>query len=113
MVSRRFFIVWSHPLFREVVRVLLRESTVEVLGTASEYETALRLLESLKPDVVIVEETQDGAVRPIEAVEILKACSWGPQVIRLSLHDNELWVYHQERWTIGSREDFLRLVGNA
>ncbi len=113
MVTQRLFIVWSHPLFREFVNRLLGDPAVTVVGMASGYETALTMLESLKPEVIIVEETQDSAVTSVEPVGILKACSWGPRVIRLSLQDNDLWVYHQERWTIGSREDFLRLVRGA
>lgn len=110
MVSQRLFIIWSHPLFREFLNLLLDDPALVIVGTASEYKAALVELESLKPDAVIVEETQDSANMAVEVLEILKACSWGPRVIRLSLQDNELWVYHQERWNIGSRDDFLRLV---
>ncbi len=110
MLSHRLFIVWSHPLFCELVRLLLEHPAILTVGSASEYGEALTKLETLKPDVIIVEETQDSAVTPIEPLEILRACPWAPRVIRLSLHDNELWVYHRERWTIGSREDFLHLV---
>lgn len=113
MATRRLFIVWSHPLFRETVHVLLDDPAVEVVGAASEFETVLASLESLKPDVIIVEETDDDTVIPIEALEILRACSWGPRVIRLSLQDNELWVYYHERRSVGSAEDFLRLVRDA
>jgi DNA-binding NarL/FixJ family response regulator len=110
MVSQRLFIIWSHPLFREFVNRLLDDPAIAMVGAASEYKAALGELESLKPDTIIVEETQDCAVTSVEAVEILKVCTWGPRVIRLSLQDNELWVYHQERWNVGSKEDFLRLV---
>jgi DNA-binding NarL/FixJ family response regulator len=110
MASQRLFIIWSHPLFREFVNRLLDDPEVSIIGTTSEYKAVLAELESLKPDTIIVEETQDCAVVPVEAVEILKVCTWGPRVIRLSLQDNELRVYHQERWNIGSKEDFLRLV---
>ena len=113
MVAHRLFIVWSHPLFREFVNRLLGDPALSIVGMASEYETALTMLDSLKPDVIIVEETQDSMVTSIDPVGILNACSWGPRVIRLSLQDNELWVYHKEQWTIGSREDFLRLVRGA
>ncbi len=113
MAGRRLFIVWSHPLFREIVHRLLDDPAVEVVGAASKYETALPELERLKPDVIIVEETDDNAVTHIEALEILRACSWGPRVIRLSLQDNELWVYYHERRNVGSAEDFLRLVRDA
>jgi DNA-binding NarL/FixJ family response regulator len=93
-----------------LVNLLLDDPAVSIVGTASEYKAVLAALGSLKPDTIIVEETQDCAVTSVEAVEILKACTWGPRVIRLSLQDNELWVYHQERWNIRSKEDFLRLV---
>jgi DNA-binding NarL/FixJ family response regulator len=110
MVAQRLFIIWSHPLFRESVNLLLGDQAVSIVGTTSDYKAVLAELESQRPDTIIVEETQDNAVDSVEAVEILKACTWGPRVVRLSLQDNELWVYHQERWLIGNKEDFLRLI---
>ena len=112
-MSQRLFIVWSHPLFRGLVTLLLEHPELAVVGAASEYGAALAQLESLKPDVIVVEETQDSAVRGFEAIDILKACSWAPRVIRMSLQDNELRVYHQQQWIIGSREDFLHVVRDS
>ena len=109
-MPQRLFIVWSHPLFRELVVLLLNDPTLAIVGQASGYEAALNQLERLKPDVVIVEETEDSTVTRIEALDILKACSWGLRVIRLSLHDNELWVYYHERRRINVGEDLLWLV---
>lgn len=113
MASRKLFVVWSHPLFRESMNRLLDHPEVVIVGTATDYGAALARLETLKPDVIIVEETQDATVTSLDALQFLKACTWGPSIIRLSMHDNELWVYHQERWSIGSTEDFIRLVREA
>lgn len=110
---QRLFIAWSHPLFREIVFLLLNDPMLEIVGHASNYEAALNQLERLKPDVVIVEETEDSTVTRMEALEILKACSWGLRVIRLSLHDNELWVYHHERQRISVGEELLCLVRDS
>jgi DNA-binding NarL/FixJ family response regulator len=85
MATRRLFIVWSHPLFRETVHVLLDIPAIEVVGMASEFETALARLESLQPDVIIVEETDDDTVTHVEALEILRACSWGPPGTKASI----------------------------
>jgi hypothetical protein len=109
-VSQRLFIVWSHPLLCRLVTLLLDDPELVIVGAASDYGVALEQLNSLQPDVIVVEETQDNTVTAIEPIDILKACLWGPCVIRLSLQDNELRVYHQKQWIIGSREDFLHVV---
>jgi DNA-binding NarL/FixJ family response regulator len=92
------------------VRLLLKYPAIEIVGASSEYTEALAAIEELKPDTIIVEETEDVAVVRIEALQILKACTWGPRVIRLSLQDNELWVYYRERRVISDSADLLHLV---
>jgi DNA-binding NarL/FixJ family response regulator len=113
MLIRRVFIVWSYPLFRETVRLLLKHPAVEIVGASSKYEEALAAIEELRPDTIIVEETEDVAVVRIEALQFLKAFMWGPRVIRLSLQDNELWVYSRERRVIGDSTELLQLVRDS
>ena len=110
MDTRRVFIVWSHPLFRDTIRLLLNHPALEIIGTGSDQDEVLRQIEVLKPEIVIVEETDDNSLTPVNALKILEACPWDARVIRLSLEDNELWVYHHQRQSLSNSEDFLRIV---
>ena len=110
MVIQRIYIVWVHPIFRETVSLLLDHQAVEIVGASSNYEEALAEVRKLQPDTIIVEETEDITGAHIEAIEVLKACPWELRVIRLSLQDNELWVYHHERRSLSSSEEFLRII---
>ena len=107
---QRIFIVWVHPIFRETVRLLLKHPAIEIVGLSADHQTALAEMETLKPDTIIIEETEDTVLTHSEVAQFLDACSWESRVIRLSLQDNELWLLQQQRRSIGSSEDFLRII---
>lgn len=110
MVIQRIYIAWVHPLFRETVSLLLNHQAVEIVGTSNLMENALADIDRLQPDTVIVEETEGNGEPHVEALQILKACPWKLRVIRMSLQDNELWVYHHQRRSLSSSEEFLRII---
>ena len=107
---QRVFIVWTHPLFYETVRLLINHPAIEIVGASPEYAAARVEIGNLQPEIIIIEETENGAATGTEVLQILETSPWRPRVIRLSLKDNELWVYYHERWTVGSSEELLRLV---
>lgn len=113
MVTRHVFIVWSHPLFRDTMRLLLKHPSIEIVGMGSQQEDIMVEIEHHKPEIIIVEETDDDTVTRNEALQILQACPWEAKVIRLSLNDNELWLYHHERRSIDSANDLLSVVQNS
>lgn len=109
-MDRRVFIVWVHPLFCETVRLLLEHPGIEIVGNSADFDAALEEINQLKPDTVIVEETEDQTETHSGAIQILQACLWGLRVLRMSMQDNELWVYSHERRNINSSDEFIRIV---
>jgi DNA-binding NarL/FixJ family response regulator len=107
-VVRRVFVIWTHPIFHESVRLLLNHPEVELVGATSDYLAAQDEILSLQPDTVLVEEVGE-SVRA-EVMEILEASSWSVRVIGLSLADNSLRIYHREQRTVAQGEDLLQLV---
>lgn len=109
MSGNKVFVIWSHPLFFEAVRLLLHESDVPMVGATSDHRNAREQIQTIKPDVVILEESEDQQQEDEEqeTMAILKA---GSHVIRLSLTDNELNVYRRERRTVGKIEDLVNLL---
>jgi DNA-binding NarL/FixJ family response regulator len=111
-VIQRIFIVWVHPIFRETVRLLLKHPAIEIVGLSADRQTALAEMETLKPDTIIIEEAEDIVLTHSEVAQFLDACSWESRVIRLSLQDNEVWLYQQQRQSISSSEEFLQVIQN-
>ena len=107
MVARRVFVIWTHPLFLEAVRLLLNCPEIEWLGETSDHHLAREQIAALRPDTVLVEEDQNVLA---EIVEILEADAGATKVIRLSLEANTLSVYHREDRTITHADDLLRLI---
>ena len=108
MEVRRVFVIWTHPLFHESVRLLLKHPEVEWLGSTSDYETARAEVLRLKPDTILVEEV--GQPIPDRIMKLLEGSSWNLRVVGLSLDNNNLIVYHQEQRSMVRTEDLLQLV---
>jgi DNA-binding NarL/FixJ family response regulator len=107
-MTRQVFVIWTHPIFHESVRLLLNHPDVEWVGATSDYAAAKNEILSIQPDTILIEDVQDSA--SAEMMEILKAGPQNVRVIGLSLADNELSVYHRERRTVGQAGDLLRLI---
>ena len=112
-MTRRVFIVWAHPLFYDTLRLLLDHPQVEVVGAGSAYAEALKEIERLQPDTVILEETEENKPGAIcEALRLLEANSWCSRVVRISMDDNDLYVYQREQRTIQEKGDLLQIIGD-
>ena len=108
METRRVFVVWTHPLFYESVRLLLDDSSIELVGAISDYAAAHQQIMKLQPDTIIVEE-KEGDISA-EVLALLRDSPMGARIIGLNLADNQLCVYHRERRTVGRAEDLLHLI---
>lgn len=98
--------IWTHPLFFDFVRLLLRHPAIELVGATSDHATSQSEIDRLRPDVVIVEKI--GEEEP--AGEIMNILRSGPMVIRLSLSTNNLSVYQRKRWDVGKAEELLHVI---
>ncbi len=108
MSDRRVFIIWTHPLGHEAVRLILNHPDVEVVGATGNQRNALDEIARLHPDIVIVEEPEGGV--SAKALSIIKTSPWVKRVISFNMDDNKLNVYHHEEKTVGKAEDLLRLI---
>ena len=107
-VVQRVFVIWTHSLFQESVRLILNHPSVEWLGSSSDYAAARDQIISLRPNAILVEEGE-GSVHAL-ALAVLEACSWDVRVIGLSLTDNKLSMYHHEHRIVRQAEDLLHLI---
>jgi len=104
------FVVWSNPLFRDTVKALLAHPEVRLVGHSRSCTPSLAEIEHLRPGTIIIEETQENPAVGADVLRILETSSWKLQVIRLSLQDNELWLYQREQQLLEQGEDLLHLI---
>ena len=86
----------SNPLFREGVESLIcREMEAEIVGRETFFDRALSQLETLRPDVIIVDGSEPGCDPGKVVLQVLKL-RLTAKVIGLNLHDNSLCIYRGE-----------------
>jgi hypothetical protein len=90
--------------------MLLNHSEVVWIGSTSNFADAKENILRLRPDTILVEETDEDASTLI--IEILEASPCGGRVVSLNLNDNQLSVYHREERTLLHSGDLLQLILN-
>lgn len=88
----RVLLADDHPFVREGVRQhLARQSSIEIIGEASDGEEACRQTKKLKPDVLILDirmPRKDG----LTVARQLRRSVPGTKIIVFSMHDNSKYV---------------------
>ncbi len=108
-VSCRIYIVFHHALFAQGIRSLLRgRRTMEVVGMESDAAKALEAVGSLRPDVIIVEESDAGIQSPTLAA-ILQRHPAG-RVVALDLDHNFATVYDRHRVVTTQPADLVKAI---
>jgi DNA-binding NarL/FixJ family response regulator len=97
----RIMIVDDHPIFRKGLGQLINEETdMEVCGEAEDVPEAKRLLDKLKPDMVIVDLSLKGA-SGLELIRYIHDLTPGRPVMVISMHDET--VYAERALKAGAR----------
>jgi two-component system response regulator NreC len=89
----KILVVDDHAIVREGVRMILaKEPDLEVVGEAGDGAQALELTERMRPDVVIMDISMPG-MGGIEATQTLRAQHPDVQVLALTMHEDESYVF--------------------
>ncbi|MDI9485580.1 MAG: response regulator transcription factor [Bacillota bacterium] len=106
MSDIRVLIVDDHPLLRQgLSRLLELEGGITVVGQASNGVEALRMVEELKPDVVLLDINMPG-MNGIEVAKTIRKYHPDTEVLVLTIHDNESYVNEMIR--IGAKGYLLK-----
>jgi len=82
----------DHPLARAGIRKFLeKEADIQVLGEASSGEEALRMVEELAPDVLLLDMEMPG-MKGLEVARTLKEKESPTRVLALSTYDNKQFI---------------------
>lgn len=83
----------DHAVFREGTRELLnREKDLDVVGEAADGEEAVKLVEQLRPNVVLLDIAMP-KLNGIEATRKIKAMRPSTAVLILTAYDNDQYVF--------------------
>jgi DNA-binding NarL/FixJ family response regulator len=89
----RIILVDDHPAMRAGIRgALVRAPEIEVVGEASDGETAWRLIETLTPDLILL-DCRLGGIDGVEVAKQIKAAGLPTRVLAMSAHDDDRYVY--------------------
>src|SRR5579871_779040 len=90
--KRKVFVVDDHPIVREgLAQLINREPDLTVCGSAEEMHTALRSIETLKPDILIVDISLNGP-DGLDLLKIIRAKTPDLPVLILSMHDESIYA---------------------
>ncbi len=109
MNTHRVFIIWSHPLFLASMRLLLQNADIDWIGVSRHLQEAIAAISCLKPDTVLIEEGENGTVAA-NVMEIFENSLTNMRVFRLSLADNNLKIFRQEKRTDVQADQLIQLI---
>jgi len=93
MAKIRVLLADDHAIVREGVKmILIKEPDIEVVGEASDGQEALDLVDRLKPGVVVMDISMPG-MSGIEATQHVKERFPGVNVLALTMHEDESYVF--------------------
>jgi two-component system, NarL family, response regulator NreC len=89
----RLLLVDDHQVVRAGLRMLFQvEPDIEIVGEAGSGEEALQALQTLRPDVVLMDVAMSG-IGGIEATRRIKASSPDTAVLALTMHEDEHYFF--------------------
>jgi DNA-binding NarL/FixJ family response regulator len=92
MTKIRVVLADDHPIAREGLRNLLQKAVdIDVVGEASDGAEALRLAQTLSPDVLLLDMEMPG-LKGLEVAQQLQAAGLSVHILVLSAYDDEAYI---------------------
>lgn len=108
MTSRRVYVIWVNPLFRDSVLALLRHPDVQCVGMTKHGAIVQEEILRLEPDTIVVEKT-GGQLSP-EVMDLFERSRFTGRLVSFSLTGNRLHVFQHEERAVLEADDLLNLI---
>lgn len=107
----RVFLIYVNRLVCEAVDVLLSREGIQLIGMEADPDLAVRLVSGLLPDVVLVEGNGSGTDAGLMArLAAMVYEHENLRIIRLSITDGQVHIYHQEQRRLVTTQDLIQAV---
>jgi chemotaxis response regulator CheB len=107
---KRVYVLSRQSLFGMGIEALLtREADIEIIRPGSDSETSVECIETIQPDVVII-DCDDPEKEMALAIGSILQKRLGIIVIGLSLKDNKICVYRGEQKQVQQLDDLLTAI---
>jgi len=91
-VATSIILADDHPVVRRGMQALLeRERDLSIVGVAADGLETIRLVEQLKPDVLVLDLMMPG-LSGLEALRILRESSPRTRIVILSMHSSSAFI---------------------
>ncbi len=93
-MSIKVLIIDDHAVVRAGIRMLLEtDPELTIVGEGENGEDAIRLCQTLSPDLILMDVTMPG-MDGVEATRRIKGLSSSPGVLALSIHEGKDYFFH-------------------
>ncbi len=90
--KRKILVIDDHPIVRSgLAQLINREADLMVCGDCEDLNTALRLMDELKPDILIVDISLNGP-DGLDLLKTIRTKDPGMPVLILSMHDETIYA---------------------
>ncbi len=105
------FLIYVNRLVCDAVDALLSREGIRLIGTETDPDLAIRLVSGLLPDIVLVEGNGNGTDAGLMSrLAALVYEHENLRVIRLSITDGQVHIYHQEQRRLVTTQDLIEAV---
>ncbi|MCB0018685.1 MAG: hypothetical protein KDE09_12920 [Anaerolineales bacterium] len=108
MATHRVFLIWTHPLFREVVRLSSTHPDFVWVGDTSDQKAALSEIAATCPDTIVIEDVGDDHLNGV--MDLLRSCAPNVRVIVMNLNDNKLNLYQHREQYLTRADELISLI---
>jgi len=111
MVQHRIYVIWSNPIFRDSLRMILKHPQIEWVGCEPDFKRALEEIVELNPDTILVEISEQFSLA--ELIQGLEQGESKLQIIGMNMENNIVTLYHRENYSVVHEDELLQIVLNA
>ena len=108
---KRIFIYARHSIFSQGLQQLLdAQPNFEVVGWESDPQAAVRCIEEVVPDTILIVHKNDRPDRLPEAWYLLRAVVGKTRIVALNAENNQACVFWGEQCAVSELGELMRLI---